>query len=250
MPKPSEITRRPKASRPRVFEAVERIVRAGRRPTVAGVRELLGGGSPNSVTAYINDWYQELGSRLEASDAPLPGLPREAVALLADLWRVATSKPSEGLAASPTALHELQEAERRALLADVKANETLNAELKRHRASAEKSLAEARALLARIEGALAEERATVAELDQALVQMRFDRDKLAARLEQASTRIAVLRKRPDAPTERRSRARAGTSAAVTRPKSMRKPIQTRKTASKKRVAKKRRTTRGPDKKKR
>ena len=33
-----------------------------------------GGGSPNSVTAYIQEWYRDLGSRLAAAETPLAGL--------------------------------------------------------------------------------------------------------------------------------------------------------------------------------
>ncbi len=148
MSNPLEATPEPKASRVRVFQAADRILRSGRRPTVEAIRELLGGGSPNSVTAYIQDWYQELGSRLVATEEPLVGFPREAVSLLGELWRIAVADRSGGqVAAADDANIRVLEAERGSLLAQIAALEVLNRELQHHRASAERSLAEARALL-------------------------------------------------------------------------------------------------------
>jgi hypothetical protein len=193
MPKAPGSVREPKASRVRVWQAVERIVQSGRRPTVEGVRELLGGGSPNSVTAYINEWYEELGDRLAAADTPMPGLPREAVSLLAELWRVASGSRA-GAGEPSTAADELRDAERAALVAETRALDTLNRELQKHRASAEKSLAEARALLARREAALDEERANAAAADQALMQTRLALEVALERQRLAPSRVSVARR--------------------------------------------------------
>ena len=67
-----------------------------------------------------------------------------------------------------------RDAERAALMAEARALDTLNKELEKHRASAEKSLAEARTLLARREAALEEERASSAALHGALAQARLE----------------------------------------------------------------------------
>ena len=95
MPKLPERPREPKASRSKVWQAVERVVQSGRRPTVEGVRELLGGGSPNAVTAYINEWYGELGALLAEAQAPISGIPPEARSLLSELWVVAARAHQE-----------------------------------------------------------------------------------------------------------------------------------------------------------
>src|SRR6202521_2263581 len=139
----------PKAGRVRVWQAADKILRSGRRPTVEGIREILGGGSPNSVTAYINDWYRDLGTRLATAETPLAGFP-------------------------PDAATRMLEAERDSLEAEATALQTLNQELQRHRATADKSLAEARALLSRREAALEEERPRVGSLEQALAQARME----------------------------------------------------------------------------
>jgi chromosome segregation ATPase len=150
---------------------------------VEGIREILGGGSPNSVTAYINEWYRELGSRLAAAETPLAGFPPEAVSLMTELWRLAATdqaKTRDSDAADDTATRMLA-AERDALEAEAKALQTLNQELQRHRSTAEKSLAEARALLSRREAALEEERSRAASLEQALVQARMEVEVLLER---------------------------------------------------------------------
>jgi Plasmid replication region DNA-binding N-term len=210
VPNPPEGASEPKASRARVWQACDRVLRSGRRPTVEGIREILGGGSPNSVTAYIQEWYQELGSRLTAAETPLAGFPPEAVSLMTELWRLAaTDQPRtrDSDAADETATRMLA-AERDAIEAEAKALQTLNQELQRHRSTAEKSLAEARALLSRREAALEEERLRAAGLEQALVQARLELEVLLERRRLTPGRTAVSaptrkpkrRKRPTART--------------------------------------------------
>jgi len=194
VPNPPESAPEPKASRVRVWQACDRVLRSGRRPTVEGIREILGGGSPNSVTAYINEWYRELGSRLAAAETPLAGFPPEAVSLMTELWRLAATdqaKARDSEAADDTATRMLA-AERDSFEADAKALQTLNQELQRHRSTAEKSLAEARALLSRREAALEEERSRAASLEQALVQARMEIEVLLERRRLAPPKSLVV----------------------------------------------------------
>ena len=228
--------REPKASRVRVWQAVERIVRSGRRPTIGGVRELLGGGSPNSITAYVNDWYQDLGSRLAASDTPMPGLPPEAVSLLTEIWRVAAG-PRAGAPGGPSvAVDELRDAERAALLADAKALETMNKELQRHRSTAERALVETRALLARREAALEEERSQVVATSQALAQARLDLEIARERRRLAAARVAPAAVKRPAPKSRAAVGGSKSRAGRNRLKKLLKPSFRRKAASTRRKA--------------
>jgi len=212
MSSPLTRVREPKASRARVWQAVEKIVHAGRRPTVEGVRALLGGGSPNSVTAYINEWYQELGTRLTSVESDTPGIPPEAIPLLAELWRLAgVARP--GNEASTT--DALRDVERTALAAQVKALETLNKELDRHRVTTEKAMAELRAMLGRSEAARDAGVARAADLEAALAQARLsleiaiERNRLAG-LSAATRRVAkpAARKPTSGRRSRRSKAAA------------------------------------------
>jgi len=217
VPETPETRPEPKASRPRVWQACDRVLRSGRRPTVEGVREILGGGSPNSVTAYINDWYRDLGGRLAASETPLAGFPPEAVSLMTELWRLAAADQG-GIrhkdAAEDTARRMLT-AERDALEAEAKALQTLNQEVQRHRSTAEKSLAEARALLSRCEAALDEERSRAASLEQALVQARMELEVLLERRRLTPPRSAVSTPRRQRKSRKQSAARATESKRKT-----------------------------------
>jgi Plasmid replication region DNA-binding N-term len=217
VPSPPESATEPKASRVRVWQACDRVLRSGRRPTVEGVREILGGGSPNSVTAYINDWYRDLGGRLAAAENPLAGFPPEAVSLMTELWRLAATdqaKTRDGDAADDTATRMLA-AEREALEAEATALQTLNQELQRHRGTAEKSLAEARALLSRREAALEEERSRAASLEQALVQARMELAVVLERQRLAPARAAA----PTPPRNPKRRKRPAARAARAKRKS-------------------------------
>jgi hypothetical protein len=181
---------------------------------VEGVREILGGGSPNSVTAYINEWYRDLGSRLAAAETPLAGFPPEAVSLMTELWRLAgTDQAKTGASdAADDAATRMLAAERDSLEAEARALQTLNQELQRHRVTAEKSLAEARALLSRREAALEEERSRAASLEQALVQVRME---LEVQLERQ--RLAPSRTAPARPA-RKPKRRKLPAARTTKPK--------------------------------
>lgn len=202
----SDSAREPKASRVRVWQAADRVLRSGRRPTVEGIRELLGGGSPNSVTAYLNDWYRELGGRLVAAETPLAGFPAEAVSLMTELWRLAIAdQRSTGKADADTA-SRASDAERDALRAEAKALLTLNQELQRHRGSVEKSLAETRALLVRREAALEEERSEAAAREQLLAQTRMELEVALERLRLAPSRARREVTRPPMARGRRSTA--------------------------------------------
>jgi hypothetical protein len=188
-------TAEPKASRVRVWQAVEKIVKAGRRPTVQGVREVLGGGSPNSVTAYINEWYQELGSRLASAEPSVPGVPPQAISLLAELWRVASSNRGGAAGGAGESSETLIDLERTALVAEIKALEAMNKEFDKRRLHADRALSEARALLLRSEAAREAEglRATSLEQELAQVKLELEVGRVREQLTRASPRHSHTR---------------------------------------------------------
>lgn len=146
------------------------------------------------MSAHIDEWYRGLAVRLEGVGGEVPGFPSAAVALMAELWRVA--RGSAGAEQSSLSDRDKTtralEVDRDVARADAKALATLNQELSRHRASAEKSLADARALLARREAALEKERSRSAELSLSLASIRLERELTRGRS-----------KRPKAPAARR-----------------------------------------------
>ena len=218
MPKLPERPREPKASRSKVWQAVERIVQSGRRPTVEGVREVLGGGSPNAVTAYINEWYGELGARLAEAQAPISGIPPEARSLLSELWVVAARAHPEGDTGN-SAVERVRASEHASLVAEVKSYDVLSKELRRERAALEQSLADARALLRRREAELEALHLESQNFRESLTHAALERDVLAERLR--------LRPPPDPEhgSARRSTARRRRKRAAVPPRSRpKKPI--------------------------
>lgn len=191
MPQPVPVRREIRASRGQVFAAADRALKAGRRPTQDGIRTDLGGGSLNSINLYLNEWYQDLGSRLSRSEEPVKGVPSEASDLLLQLWRLAIKTTGAGKTTDAESEElRIMRSQRDAAMAQASALQTLNAELTRHRTTAERSLAEARALLMRREASLEEERAAKAD---------HEREKSALGLESAILRERLAQVRARAP---------------------------------------------------
>lgn len=74
-----------------VHQAADALVGAGERPTVERIRAYLGTGSPNTVTRWLDTWWQGLAARLAAHRArlSLPPAPTAVTELTAQLWEQA-----------------------------------------------------------------------------------------------------------------------------------------------------------------
>ena len=74
-----------------VHTAADEIVAAGKRPTVERIRAHLGTGSPNTVTRWLETWWQGLGVRLEAQHRRIgiPDAPEAVMALAGEWWALA-----------------------------------------------------------------------------------------------------------------------------------------------------------------
>ena len=193
MPQPVANRREIRASRGQVFAAADRALKSGRRPTQDGVRTDLGGGSLNSINTYLNEWYQDLGSRLSRSEEPVKGVPSEASDLLLQLWRLAIKTTGAGKATDAESEElRIMRSQRDAAMVQASALQTLNAELTRHRATAERSLAEARALLMRREAAAEQDTETRIRTEQELVRCKVALE--IARVQRPSFRRNTLPK--------------------------------------------------------
>lgn len=110
-----------------VHTAADALVDAGERPTVERIRAHLGTGSPNTVTRWLETWWQGLGQRLQAHRARLavPEAPDAVAEVAGELWRLALESAHEsaleGVAADRTALDDARaafQAERDAFAAE------------------------------------------------------------------------------------------------------------------------------------
>lgn len=94
-----------------VWRAADALLLEGRRPTIEAVRRYLGGGSPNTVTPYLDTWYKGLGKRLQdprAFAAPA-GIPEPIAAAAAHFWESALSVARGELESNREALTQAQE---------------------------------------------------------------------------------------------------------------------------------------------
>ncbi len=163
-----------------VHEAADALVAGGERPTVERIRAHLGTGSPNTVTRWLETWWQQLGARLQghALQVAVPQAP-ESVALLAgQLW-------SHALAEA----HQQAEA---ALEQDRQALEQTRTQLQGER---DATLAEARDARQTAADARAERDLAVAqarELQQLVEQLKAQTTDLAAQREGAQARADRL----------------------------------------------------------
>lgn len=98
-----------------VHQAADDIVANGERPTVERIRAHLGTGSPNTVTRWLETWWQTVGVRLHqrAIEASVPGVPEQVATLSRRLWHAALQDAGE-LAQTQleSARHALEERER------------------------------------------------------------------------------------------------------------------------------------------
>src|SRR5277367_3339517 len=70
-----------------VERAADSLLRQGVKPSVAGIRDQLGGGSPNTLTPMLARYWESLGKRLQAGPESLEHVP-EALARVTELfWR-------------------------------------------------------------------------------------------------------------------------------------------------------------------
>ena len=71
-----------------VFQAADRVLARGERPTVERVRTELGRGSPARVGQLLEQWWDRLAKRL-AGETRLPDLPAEVAAAFKTAWAMA-----------------------------------------------------------------------------------------------------------------------------------------------------------------
>lgn len=89
-----------------VHTAADELVAKGERPTVERIRAHLGTGSPNTVTRWLETWWNRLGTRLQPARPDLEDAPAVLVELAGQWWELALKHAKE------TARRELASSER------------------------------------------------------------------------------------------------------------------------------------------
>src|ERR1700683_5810932 len=80
-----------------VQRAADALLRQGRKPSVAAIREQLGGGSPNTITPLLAKYWEKLGSRLGEGPESLERVPEALARVTEVLWRRALEEARERL---------------------------------------------------------------------------------------------------------------------------------------------------------
>jgi Plasmid replication region DNA-binding N-term len=80
-----------------VQRAADALLRQGIKPSVAAVREQLGGGSPNTLTPLLSKYWETLGQRLGAGPESLERVPESLARVTELLWRRALEEARERL---------------------------------------------------------------------------------------------------------------------------------------------------------
>lgn len=69
-----------------VQRAADALLRLGRKPSIAALREQLGGGSPNTLGPLLEKYWKSLGTRLPAGPEALERVPESLARLTEALW--------------------------------------------------------------------------------------------------------------------------------------------------------------------
>src|SRR3984885_12654942 len=77
-----------------VQRAADALLRQGTKPSVAAIREHLGGGSPNTITPLLAKYWEKLGSRLGEGPESLERVPESLARVTELLWRRALEEAS------------------------------------------------------------------------------------------------------------------------------------------------------------
>jgi Plasmid replication region DNA-binding N-term len=185
-----------------VQRAADALLRQGIKPSVAAVREQLGGGSPNTLTPLLAKYWESLGQRLGNGPESLERVPENLARVTELLWRRALEEARERLKilpepdASENALLPLQEHVMKLsmALAEARAREgeqlTHLAELSREREGLRAERGSLLALLKSTQALLEQQSARVAALERARTKELFVSAKTSPRARASEARSA------------------------------------------------------------
>lgn len=78
-----------------VHTAADELVAKGERPTVERIRAHLGTGSPNTVTRWLETWWNRLGTRLQPRRPDFDDAPAVLAELAGQWWELALKHARE-----------------------------------------------------------------------------------------------------------------------------------------------------------
>lgn len=100
-----------------VHTAADELVAKGERPTVERIRAHLGTGSPNTVTRWLETWWNRLGKRLQPARSDVEDAPAVLAELAGQWWELALKHAQEAARRELASSEQALAAEREALKA-------------------------------------------------------------------------------------------------------------------------------------
>lgn len=158
-----------------VFAAADAVLARGERPTVERVRLELGRGSPARVGALLDQWWEQLASRLRG-EARLPGLPAEVAQAFVAIWQQATTLAEAVVEQSVAAQRQVLEAERERLAAFEDEARQASARYRHQAAEAIAACRTAETRLADMEKLLEQRRAQIEDQQRQRAELIEERD--------------------------------------------------------------------------
>ena len=110
---------RPGITSEQVHEAADALVADGVAPTVVGIRTRLGGGSPNNISKWLNQWRE---ARTELERSASPSMPTSVETAMRGVWVAAWKAAQEQLEGERDAMASARKAierERAEMLAEI-----------------------------------------------------------------------------------------------------------------------------------
>lgn len=162
-----------------VQRAADALLRRGQKPSIAAVREELGGGSPNTLAPLLERYWKGLGTRLPAGPESLERVPESLARMTEALW-----------------LRSIDEARERTKALLIGAS------------PAQREVAALQAKVAELTAALAESRARSSELEAQLLASLRERLELREHMQQLTSLLTAekeLRAQERSSAEARSR---------------------------------------------
>jgi len=145
-----------------VQRAADALLRRGEKPSIAAIREHLGGGSPNTVGPLLEKYWKSLGTRIGAGPQALERVPESLAKMTEALW-----------------LRSIDEARERAKGTHSSEN------------ASQQALADMHSRITELTAALAESRARHSEIEAQLLTSLRERMELKEQLRQLTSLLAA-----------------------------------------------------------
>lgn len=192
-----------------IHRVADKLAEAGQQPTLAAVRQALGGGSFTTISEAMKSWR----AAQHAASAPMrepvpPSVDEKGAALVSEIWAAALERANERLQAERDALEQTRQEMEQAQQEAAELADQLAAELDTAKAQIEQQaqqLAQAQAQAAQAQAAqaaLAEAQKRADGLAALLEQERAATKEAQAKAEKALTDAAKLAGKLDAMTKK------------------------------------------------